>query len=181
MAILNKKSKEDTKTEHMSNWSILSDRIKYVDGSFCSSMTPSLTIRLLDDKRHERLYNSLKTDEALIPDIIFDGDRIRDTYLDKYDGIKAEKSQMTKFDERTDLSTTYLGKTDVTREHVIKAEERFPISGQGCTNSKLLDQMECSILIDTGASKSYMSKSYYMKCKSLHALSNLLQQHRESK
>ena len=26
------------------------------------------------------------------------------------------------------------------------------------------------ILIDTGASKSYMSKSYYMSCKSLHAL-----------
>ena len=54
---------------------------------------------------------------------------------------------MTKFDESTDLSTTYLGKTDVTREHVIKAEERFPISGQGYTNGKLLDQTECSILI----------------------------------
>ena len=25
-------------------------------------------------------------------------------------------------------------------------------------------------MLDTGASKSYMSKSYYMKCKSLHAL-----------
>ena len=38
-------------------------------------------------------------------------------------------------------------------------------------NSKLLNQTECSILIDTGASKSYMSKSYYMRCKSLHTLS----------
>ena len=69
---------------------------------------------------------------------------------------------MTKFDESTDLSTTHLGKTDMTREHVIRAEERFPISGQGYTNSKLLDQMECSILIDAGTGKSYMSKSYYM-------------------
>ena len=59
----------------------------------------------------------------------------------------------------------------MTREQVIKAEERFPISGQGYTNCKLLDNTECSILIDTGASKSYMSKSYYMQCKSLHALS----------
>ena len=69
------------------------------------------------------------------------------------------------------LSTTYLKKTDVTREHVIKEEERFPISGQGYINGKLLDQTECSILIDTGTSKSYMLKSYYMQCKSLHALS----------
>ena len=29
---------------------------------------------------------------------------------------------------------------------------------------------QCSILIDTGASKSYMSKLYYMQCKSLHKL-----------
>ena len=77
---------------------------------------------------------------------------------------------MTKFDESTDLSTTYLGRTDMTREYVIRAEEKFPISGQGYMSSKILDQTECSILIDTGASKSYMSKSYYMRCKSLHTL-----------
>ena len=35
----------------------------------------------------------------------------------------------------------------MTQEYVIKAEEKFPISGQGYTNSKLLDQTECSILI----------------------------------
>ena len=78
---------------------------------------------------------------------------------------------MTKFDESTDLSTTYLGKTDMTREHVFKAEEKFPISGQGYTNGKLLDHTECSILIDMDASKSCMSKSYYMQYESLHALS----------
>ena len=76
MPILNKKSKDDAKTEQMINWPILSDRMKYVDKSSCSGMIPSLTIRQLDDKRHKRLYNSLKTDETLIPDIIFDKDRI---------------------------------------------------------------------------------------------------------
>ena len=75
---------------------------------------------------------------------------------------KQKISQVNSFDESTDLSTTFLGKTDVTREQPIKAEERFPISGQGYTNSKLLDQTECSILIDTGASKLYMSKSCYI-------------------
>ena len=58
----------------------------------------------------------------------------------------------------------------MTRDMIIKAEEKFPISGQWYTNGKLLDHTECSILLDTGASKSCMSKSYYMQCKSLHAL-----------
>ena len=161
MAIMNKRPKDDAKTEQMINWSIFSDKIKCMNS--CSSMNPSLAIIPLDDRMHKRLYNGLKADEDLIPDIIFGEDRIRDTYLDKYDGVQAEISQVTRFDESTDLSTTYLGKTDETREYVIKAEEKIPISGQGYTNGKLLDQTECSILIDTGASKSYMSKSYYMR------------------
>ena len=73
----------------------------------------------------------MKTDEDLTSDIVFEGDRVKDVYLDKYDGICAEISQATRFDESTDLSTTYLGKADMTREQVIKAEERFPISGKG--------------------------------------------------
>ena len=71
---------------------------------------------------------------------------------------------------KAQMSTTYLGKTDIIRDMIIKAEEKFPISGQGYTHGKLLDNTECSILIDTYASKSYMSKSYYMQCKSLHTL-----------
>ena len=34
---------------------------------------------------------------------------------------------------------------------------------------KLLDGTECQILLDTGASKSFMSKSHYLHCKSLHS------------
>ena len=33
-----------------------------------------------------------------------------------------------------------------------------------------MDGTECQILLDTGATKSYMSKSYYLQCKALHAL-----------
>ena len=34
----------------------------------------------------------------------------------------------------------------------------------------MLDGTEWQLLLDTGASKSFMSKSYYMQCKSLHFL-----------
>ena len=75
-----------------------------------------------------------------------------------------------RFDENSNLGTTYLGETKMTRETKIKTEESFPITGQGFTSGKLLDGTGCQILLDTGATKSYMSKSFYLKCKCLHAL-----------
>ena len=158
--ILNKVYKGDIKTEEMIHWSLLSDLIKYIDKSL--DMAPSLNVKPLDYRQHKRLYNSLKTDKDQTVDTEFEDDRLKEEYFDKFDGIYTEISQATRFDESTDLSTTYLGKMDTTRDMIIKAEEKFPISGQGYTNGKLLDNTECSILIDTGASKSYMSKSYYM-------------------
>ena len=56
------------------------------------------------------------------------------------------------------------------RNTEVKAEEHFPITARGYTKGKLLDDTECDILVDTGASKSCMSKSYFMRCKSLHSL-----------
>ena len=49
-------------------------------------------------------------------------------------------------------------------------EESFPISEHGYTSGRLLDGTECQLLLDTGVSKSFMSKSFYMRCKSLHSL-----------
>ena len=87
-----------------------------------------------------------------------------------YEGIYAEMVYTNKFNENLDLSTTYLGQTRMTRDTKIKAEERFPITGQGFATRKLLDGTECQILLDTVATKSYMSKSYYLWCKALQAL-----------
>ena len=91
-------------------------------------------------------------------------------YLDVYEGIYAEMVYANKFNENSDLSMTYLEQTKMTRDTKIKAEERFPITGQGFASGKLLDGIECQILLDTGATKSYMSKLYYLQCKTLHVL-----------
>ena len=63
---------------------------------------------------------------------------------------------------------TYLGRSSMVRDHKMVADERFPMSEQGYTTGKLLDGTECQMLLDTGASKSFMSKSHYLHCKSLH-------------
>ena len=57
---------------------------------------------------------------------------------------------------------TYLGKTNMIRDHKMVVEETFLISEQGYTTGKLLDGTKCQILLDTGASKSFMSKSHYI-------------------
>ena len=75
MAILNKVSRDDIKTEQMIHWSILSDLIKFIDES--SDIFPSLTVKPLDYQQHKRLYHSLKTD------VIFEDDKVKDEYFDK--------------------------------------------------------------------------------------------------
>ena len=49
-------------------------------------------------------------------------------------------------------------------------EERFPITEQGYTVGRLLDGTECHILLDTEDSKSFVSKSHNLCCKSLDSL-----------
>ena len=79
-------------------------------------------------------------------------------YLDVYEGIQPEIAHTTRFDDI--LSTTYLGRSDKTRNDMLNAEESFPTLEHGYTLGKLLDVTECQILLDTGVSKSFMSKSF---------------------
>ena len=97
-------------------------------------------------------------------------DRSQEEYLNKYEGVKSETVDTTRFDENSDLSMTYLGKINITHNKNLMVEGRFPISKLGYTAGKLLDGTEYQILLDTGASKSFMSKSYYLCCKALHLL-----------
>ena len=62
----------------------------------------------------------------------------------------------------------YSSRFNQQHEKPTQYRRKFPISEQGYTVGKLLDGMECQILLDTGASKSFMSKSHYWRCKSLH-------------
>ena len=49
----------------------------------------------------------------------------------KYEGIHSEIFQVTRFDENTNLSMTYLEKRGQTRKSVIRAEESFPTQDKG--------------------------------------------------
>ena len=114
IAIINKISNDEIMTEQMIHWSIQSDLTKYIHRS--PDMSPSLTVKPLDYRQHKRLCHSLKTDKDLTTVAEFEGVKLKDEYFDKCEGIYAEIPQVTRFDESTDLSTTYLGKMDMTRD-----------------------------------------------------------------
>ena len=168
--VLNNVYKVPANLPEIRNWSIFSDNIRYVQHD---QMTiQNLNFGTLDYRNHKDLYLQLKEEPLLSLDIDFGlyPDMTKARYLDVYEDVYAEMVYASKFDENLDLSTTYLGQTNMTRNTKIKAEERFPITGQGFAAGKLLDGTDCQILLDTGATKSYMSNLYYLRCKTLHAL-----------
>ena len=87
-------------------------------------------------------------------------EELKREYLDIYKGMESEILNITRFDENSDLSITYLRRVDMIKDSKIKAEESFLISEQGDIIEKLLDETECQVLLDTGASKSFMPKSH---------------------
>ena len=54
-------------------------------------------------------------------------EKLKGEYLDMYKGIHLDIISTTRFYGNLHLSTTYLGRVDITRASKIKAEERFPI------------------------------------------------------
>ena len=95
---------------------------------------------------------------------------MKEEYSDRHEEVRTEILSTTRFNEKSDLSTTYLGKASINKDNKIAAEEKFPISEQVYTTGKLLDGTECQMLLDTTASKSFISKSHSLHCKSLHSL-----------
>ena len=144
----------------MEQWSILSNRINYIQYDRFPKSYHSLDISMVDkDKISLEEIDRIELNFSSTPDIL------KGKYLDVYEGMQSEIVNTTRFDEITDLSTTYLDRSGKSRVAKLQAEESFPISGQGYTIGKLLDVTKGHILLDTGASKSFMSKSYYVQHK----------------
>ena len=155
----------------MEQWSILSDNIVYVRLEDNDIMN-GINIKPIDYREYKRMNRKMGKEGGEQLDIDFgeSPEIMRSRYMDVYDEIYAEIVTTSRFDENIDLNMTYLGRIDMKREEVMKAEGSFPISEQGFVMGKLLNGEECQILLDTGPSKSYMSKSYYLRCKLLHNL-----------
>ena len=135
--VLNNVHKEPDKSPEMQSWSIFSDTVRYIQHDKMTSQ--NLDIDTLDYHEHKDVYFQMKNKRGETLDIDFglDPDVTKSRYLDVYEGVYAEMVNANKFNGNSDLSTTYLGQTIMTRGTKIKAEERFPITGKGFASGEL--------------------------------------------
>ena len=113
--MLNNVYKDENKTAQMENWSILSDNVRYTQHDERSKTTHNLDMKTLDYQQHKRLYLNLKGEESQTIDVDFGSnpETMRSNYLDMYEGVHTDVIYNNRFDESSDLSTTYLGKMTV--------------------------------------------------------------------
>ena len=166
--IANNAEKVEPLMAQIEQWSILSNTLNYIQYNRHPKNDHNLGISAVN-----KFKNSLgKKEERDTIELGFGPTphTLKEEYLDVYEGIQSEMVKTTRFNENSNLSTTYLGKSDRSKNDKFKVEKPFPISEQGYTLGKLLDRSECQLFLDTGASNSFMSKSYYMHFKSLHSV-----------
>ena len=137
----------------MEQWSILSNVLNYMQYDRHPKTYHSLSINAVN--KHK--VNTKEKGDIVKLDFCVTLEILKEEYLDVYDGIQSEVVNTTRSDENSDLRKIYLGRSDRAKGDKLKTEESFPISEQGYTLGKLLDGTECQLLLDTSASKSFMS------------------------
>ena len=79
-------------------------------------------------------------------EIYYGRDILKKEYLNVYEGIQSEIVNTTRFDENSDLSTTYLRKSDRSKSDKLRPEKSFPHQSKGI-NRKIVRQNRMSITI----------------------------------
>ena len=155
--IVNNAEKIEPLMTQVKQGSILSNVLNYVQHSRFNSLNHTLDVKVVN--RYKSKPNVSREFKEL--DFGTTLQKLQEEYMDIYDGNHSDIVSSNRFNENSDISTTYLGRIENNRDK-LKAEESFPISENGYTLGRLLDGTKCQLLLDTGASKSFMSKPFYM-------------------
>ena len=157
--IVNDTEKIEPLMTQMEQWSILSNVLNNVQHSRFNSMNHTLDVKAMNRFKSkpdtDREFKELDFDSTL--------QKLQEEYMDIYEGIHSDIVGSNRFDENSDISTTYLGKTENRgNQDKLKAEESFPILENGYTLGRLLDGTKSQLLLESNVSKSFMSKPFYM-------------------
>ena len=113
--IVNNVIKVESALSQMKQWSILSNVINYVQYSKNPKGFYTVTVRPINNKKLNLVSKDKdKDDISLRIDLADVPTGSKEEYLDRYEGVMSEILNTTRFDENTDLSTTYLGKFRMT-------------------------------------------------------------------
>ena len=119
--IINNAEKVEPIMTQMEQWSILSNILNYIQCDRHHTIGHNLSIRAINKYKNRSETNGereiTELDFGVTPKTL-----LHEEYLDVYEGIQSEIVNTTRFDENSDLSTTYLGKSDNIRNDKLKAE-----------------------------------------------------------
>ena len=110
--IVNNAEKVETFLSQMEQWSILSNIVNYIQYDKHSKNFHNLNIRAVNREKYKRKSN-VESEERQMLELEF-GDtpeKLKEEYLDVYEGIQSEILSTTRFDANLDLSTTCLVKS----------------------------------------------------------------------
>ena len=157
---------KEVNVQDMDNWSVFTDRLRYTTPA---TTTPGFDIQgqgCLDfsPKRVNHLDQAKNVSMALLDFKHMQASE----YMDRYDGVTIELNVNMDYNDAVDVTTTYLGQESVEITDTFQPKQNFPIHSNCHTWGWFAGGGMIDILLDTGASKSYMSKGFYMRHPHLH-------------
>ena len=111
--IVNNAEKIQPLMMQMEQWSILSNVLSYIQHDRHNTMNHTLNIRAINKYRNNP--ETKEEEEFIELDFGSMSNKLHEEYLDICEGIQSEIVNTTRFDDNSDLSTTYLGKSDKPR------------------------------------------------------------------
>ena len=138
------------------HWSILSTHVEYtmhkdLDNPFRSMNTSNL-------------YDQLEKSDNLIEGPTEMGD-------ERFEEVTCGLKASSYYDDTNDVSTTYLGTyLDENKPRTFNFENHIPMDGRGIARANLMDQTPLKVFFDSGATRSYLSHTFYKATKTLHNL-----------
>ena len=155
-------------TQNMEDWSVLSTEMCYADPpqGHPNLMVMDCKTTLLNE--WDKSGKAPTVTGCEVPESL-----VMDMFLDQFDTITTRLNTTGQFQDNRDVSTTYLGNEVITKKDHFLPEVQFPITSTSHTWGQLVGGSTMNILLDTGASKCYMSRAYFERNKILHGLPRL--------
>ena len=150
----------------MSEWSVLNTKMHYVQHP--RQAENSLVYSKCEDKIEQGILNKIEKPELV--DMSVEDNSVRERFCDQFEEVQNFLHLSDSLNDARDVSTTYLGTDQVMLKDHFIPECSFPIYSNSHTWGQLMGGQPFDMLLDTGASKCYMSTDFYKKNPQLHTL-----------
>ena len=157
---------KEINTHEMSEWSVLNTKMHYVQHP--RQAENSLVYSKCEDEIEQGILDKVAKPELV--DMSIGDNSVKEVFCDQFEEVQNFLHLSDAFNDARDVSTTYLGTDQVMLKDHFQPECSFPIYSNSHTWGQLMGGQPFDMLLDTGASKCYMSTEFYKKNPQLHKL-----------